>query len=87
MVLALPVVLRSNGGNVAGGVEARRRGMARHAAAKAAEGLSSCPGLSMVDADCGAVAQLGERRVRNAEVRGSTPLSSTTPNKPTLSLH
>ena len=31
--------------------------------------------------DCraiGAVAQLGERRVRNAEVRGSIPLSSTT---------
>ena len=26
----------------------------------------------------GAVAQLGERRVRNAEVRGSIPLSSTT---------
>ena len=26
---------------------------------------------------CGAVAQLGERRVRNAEVRGSIPLSST----------
>ena len=25
----------------------------------------------------GAVAQLGERRVRNAEVRGSTPLGST----------
>ena len=25
----------------------------------------------------GAVAQLGERRVRNAEVRGSIPLSST----------
>ena len=28
---------------------------------------------------CGAVAQLGERRVRNAKVRGSTPLGSTTP--------
>ena len=27
---------------------------------------------------CGAVAQLGERRVRNAKVRGSTPLGSTT---------
>src|SRR5450755_3811473 len=27
----------------------------------------------------GAVAQLGERRVRNAEVRGSTPLGSTSP--------
>ena len=27
--------------------------------------------------DCGAVAQLGERCVRNAEVRGSNPLSST----------
>ena len=27
----------------------------------------------------GAVAQLGERRVRNAKVRGSTPLGSTTP--------
>ena len=26
----------------------------------------------------GAVAQLGERRVRNAKVRGSTPLGSTT---------
>jgi hypothetical protein len=26
----------------------------------------------------GAVAQLGERRVRNAEVRGSNPLGSTT---------
>ena len=26
---------------------------------------------------CGAVAQLGERRVRNAKVRGSTPLGST----------
>ena len=27
----------------------------------------------------GAVAQLGERRVRNAEVGGSSPLGSTTP--------
>ncbi len=29
--------------------------------------------------DPGVVAQLGERRVRNAEVRGSSPLSSTAP--------
>ena len=29
----------------------------------------------------GAVAQLGERRVRNAEVVGSTPICSTNPNK------
>jgi hypothetical protein len=28
----------------------------------------------------GAVAQLGERRVRNAEVRGSIPLGSTIPS-------
>jgi hypothetical protein len=28
--------------------------------------------------ECGAVAQLGERRVRNAEVGGSIPLGSTT---------
>ncbi len=31
----------------------------------------------------GAVAQLGERRVRNAKVRGSIPLSSTTFQRPT----
>ena len=31
---------------------------------------------------CGAVAQLGERRVRNAKVRGSIPLSSTTSKGP-----
>ena len=30
----------------------------------------------------GAVAQLGERIVRNDEVRGSIPLSSTSPGKP-----
>ena len=31
----------------------------------------------MLSFTSGAVAQLGERRVRNAEVRGSIPLSST----------
>ena len=36
--------------------------------------------LSTCAAACGgAVAQLGERLVRNEEVRGSTPLGSTTP--------
>src|SRR5688572_211147 len=33
----------------------------------------------------GAVAQLGERRVRNAEVRGSIPLCSTRKARPRLS--
>jgi hypothetical protein len=33
----------------------------------------------------GAVAQLGERRVRNAKVRGSIPLGSTTPRNKKLS--
>src|SRR5262249_36016085 len=32
----------------------------------------------------GAVAQLGERLVRNEEVRGSTPLGSTTPKRKTF---
>ena len=35
----------------------------------------ACSGIEKV---CGAVAQLGERRVRNAKVRGSIPLGSTT---------
>src|SRR3546814_21152053 len=34
------------------------------------------------DLSCGAVAQMGERRVRNAKVRGSIPLSSTIPPHP-----
>ena len=33
---------------------------------------------------CGAVAQLGERRVRNAEARGSIPLCSTNTQNNTL---
>jgi hypothetical protein len=32
----------------------------------------------------GAVAQLGERRVRNAEVRGSIPLGSTNTGRPRI---
>ena len=39
------------------------------------------PGGPIWTRDRGAVAQLGERRVRNAEVGGSIPLGSTTPGK------
>src|SRR5438067_11363999 len=39
------------------------------------------PNASMTATD-GAVAQLGERRVRNAKVRGSIPLGSTNPSGP-----
>ena len=34
--------------------------------------------LHFASSEIGAVAQLGERRVRNAKVRGSIPLGSTT---------
>src|SRR6185312_2226901 len=43
------------------------------------------PGLSA--ARDGAVAQLGERLVRNEEVRGSIPLSSTTVSAPPIHNH
>ena len=37
-----------------------------------------CPGVSRISQKpCGAVAQLGERRVRNAKVEGSIPFRST----------
>lgn len=35
--------------------------------------------MLVVPASCGAIAQLGERLVRNEEVSGSIPLSSTNP--------
>lgn len=41
-------------------------------------GLDLPGGAGIYRAGCGAVAQMGERLVRNEEVRGSIPLSSTT---------
>jgi hypothetical protein len=39
--------------------------------------LFGVPGFSGPPEPCGAVAQLGERRVRNAKVEGSIPFRST----------
>ena len=43
--------------------------------------------IAVPDAGCGVLAQLGERKVRNLEVRGSIPLCSTKGQYVGLSLH
>ncbi len=66
----------ARGGRCAASLDTGGRTL-HYPAARAGAGLINRPQASHISGGAGAVAQLGERRVRNAKVRGSTPLGST----------
>ncbi len=59
------------------GTRTRATALLRKASRREPACMTVSPVLDMTEVGCGAVAQLGERLVRNEEVRGSIPLGST----------